>query len=217
MTPRDIALAEQLAEAAGDAIRPFFRAKFDQEAKSDATFVTEADRAAMAAGQGLLVGRPVPEVRLRIDSDEVLVAGDHVNRGYLDPARDAETKRVEEGVIWHRTGDAGRLDATGRLWLWGRVGRGVARPEGPLYPFAVEVAARSWPGVRASALLADGPRAVLAVAGEARHLPDWQAAARAFGVDRVVPVPALPMDRRHRSKVDRTALARQVLGPDAQG
>jgi len=49
MTPKDIALAEQLAEAAGEAIRPFFRAKFDQEAKSDSTFVTEADRAAEAA------------------------------------------------------------------------------------------------------------------------------------------------------------------------
>ncbi|SIN60623.1 histidinol-phosphatase, inositol monophosphatase family [Parasphingorhabdus marina DSM 22363] len=49
MTPKDISLAEQLAEAAGEAIRPFFRAKFDQEAKSDSTFVTEADRAAEAA------------------------------------------------------------------------------------------------------------------------------------------------------------------------
>ncbi|GAB5487471.1 MAG: histidinol-phosphatase [Parasphingorhabdus sp.] len=49
MTPKDIALAEKLAEAAGEAIRPFFRAKFDQEAKSDSTFVTEADRAAEAA------------------------------------------------------------------------------------------------------------------------------------------------------------------------
>lgn len=49
MTPKDIALAEKLADAAGAAIRPFFRAKFDQEAKSDSTFVTEADRAAEAA------------------------------------------------------------------------------------------------------------------------------------------------------------------------
>lgn len=49
MTPKDIALAEQLADAAGEAIRPFFRAKFDQEAKSDSTPVTEADRAAESA------------------------------------------------------------------------------------------------------------------------------------------------------------------------
>lgn len=49
MTPKDITLAEQLADAAGEAIRPFFRARFDQEAKSDSTPVTEADRAAEAA------------------------------------------------------------------------------------------------------------------------------------------------------------------------
>ena len=54
MTPKDIALSERLAEAAGDAIRPLFRAKFDQESKSDSTPVTEADRAAEAAMRSIL-------------------------------------------------------------------------------------------------------------------------------------------------------------------
>lgn len=49
MTPKDIALAEKLAEAAGKAIRPLFRTNFDQETKGDTTPVTEADRAAEAA------------------------------------------------------------------------------------------------------------------------------------------------------------------------
>lgn len=49
MTPKDIALAERLAVAAGEAIRPFFRARFDQETKADSSPVTEADRAAEAA------------------------------------------------------------------------------------------------------------------------------------------------------------------------
>ncbi|MEO9599238.1 histidinol-phosphatase [Parasphingorhabdus sp.] len=54
MTPKDVDLAQRLAEAAGEAIRPFFRAKFDQEAKSDSTFVTEADRAAEAAMRAII-------------------------------------------------------------------------------------------------------------------------------------------------------------------
>ena len=54
MTPKDIDLAQKLAEAAGEAIRPFFRAKFDQEAKTDSTFVTEADRAAEAAMRAII-------------------------------------------------------------------------------------------------------------------------------------------------------------------
>ena len=54
MTPADIALANRLADAAGEAIRPFFRAEFSHEAKQDASPVTEADRAAEAAIRRIL-------------------------------------------------------------------------------------------------------------------------------------------------------------------
>jgi inositol-phosphate phosphatase / L-galactose 1-phosphate phosphatase / histidinol-phosphatase len=54
MTPADIALANRLAEAAGNAIRPFFRADFAHEAKADSSPVTEADRAAEAAIRRIL-------------------------------------------------------------------------------------------------------------------------------------------------------------------
>jgi inositol-phosphate phosphatase / L-galactose 1-phosphate phosphatase / histidinol-phosphatase len=43
---QDIALAHRLADAAGAAIRPFFRGTFDLEMKSDSSPVTQADRAA---------------------------------------------------------------------------------------------------------------------------------------------------------------------------
>lgn len=45
----DIALAHALADAAGAAIRPYFRAAFQQEQKADASPVTQADREAEAA------------------------------------------------------------------------------------------------------------------------------------------------------------------------
>jgi histidinol phosphatase-like enzyme (inositol monophosphatase family) len=50
----DIALAHRLADVAGAAIRPFFRASYAHEAKADASPVTEADRAAEAAMRRLL-------------------------------------------------------------------------------------------------------------------------------------------------------------------
>ena len=50
----DLALAHRLADAAGAAIRPFFRARYAMEAKADATPVTEADRAAEAAIRAIL-------------------------------------------------------------------------------------------------------------------------------------------------------------------
>jgi inositol-phosphate phosphatase/L-galactose 1-phosphate phosphatase/histidinol-phosphatase len=59
MNDQDIALARRLADAAGAAIRPFFRARYTIEAKADASPVTQADRAAEAAMRALLeVERP---------------------------------------------------------------------------------------------------------------------------------------------------------------
>ena len=55
MTTRDdLALAHRLADAAATAIRPFFRARYDMEFKSDKSPVTEADRAAEAAIRAIL-------------------------------------------------------------------------------------------------------------------------------------------------------------------
>jgi len=54
MTDDDIALANRLADAAGEAIRPFFRARFMLETKADKSPVTEADRAAEAAIRAIL-------------------------------------------------------------------------------------------------------------------------------------------------------------------
>lgn len=54
MTDDDIDLIARLADAAGEAIRPFFRARFTIETKPDASPVTQADRAAEAAIRAIL-------------------------------------------------------------------------------------------------------------------------------------------------------------------
>ena len=54
MTPADVLLANRLANSAGAAIRPFFRAAFSFESKTDASPVTEADRAAEVAIRAIL-------------------------------------------------------------------------------------------------------------------------------------------------------------------
>jgi inositol-phosphate phosphatase / L-galactose 1-phosphate phosphatase / histidinol-phosphatase len=50
----DLALAHRLADAAGAAIRPYFRAEFGLELKADQTPVTLADRAAEAAMRNII-------------------------------------------------------------------------------------------------------------------------------------------------------------------
>jgi long-chain acyl-CoA synthetase len=64
------------------------------------------------------VGRPLRDVEVRIAGDgEVLTRGRHVMLGYYkDPAATSET--LHEG--WLHTGDLGRLDADGFLYLTGR-------------------------------------------------------------------------------------------------
>jgi fructose-1,6-bisphosphatase/inositol monophosphatase family enzyme len=50
----DLSLAHALADAAGAAIRPFFRAPYQIDSKEDASPVTEADRAAELAMRALI-------------------------------------------------------------------------------------------------------------------------------------------------------------------
>lgn len=152
----------------------------------------------METGGGLLAGAPVPQTQTRIIDDEIVVTGDHVNKGYLHGHGDAENKLMIDGQIWHRTGDAGRLDADGRLWLRGRLS---AKINGH-FPFEIEVAARSWPGVKAAALLPYNGQAVLAIAGDVQSRTIWEENAARIGTIKIVAVKDIPLDKRHRSKID---------------
>jgi acyl-coenzyme A synthetase/AMP-(fatty) acid ligase len=166
--------------------------------------IADADWSAMATGSGLLAGPPVPEIAAEIIGDEIQVSGPHVNRGYLDPAHDQTTKVRRHGRLWHRTGDAGRFDDQGRLWLLGR--REAAH--GALFPFAVETAALSWPGVTQAALLAGPAGGELFLAGQRLDRTDLQRRAAALGDLHIRIMPAIPLDRRHNAKVDYAALRR---------
>ncbi len=152
----------------------------------------------MSEGRGLLAGAPVRQTAVKIIDDEIVVTGDHVNKGYLDGAGDEENKVHIEGQIWHRTGDAGAMDSAGNLWLKGR----RSAKAGDVYPFEAEVAARSWPGVEQAALLPGSDPPMLAIEGREPSAGAWQARAEGLGGLQVRQVAEVPLDRRHRSKVD---------------
>ncbi|WP_236207085.1 AMP-dependent synthetase/ligase [Pseudomonas tohonis] len=79
-------------------------------------FLTSNEAGLAKAGS---VGRPLPGVEVRIaDDGEVLVRGPQVFKGYFQqPEKTAEAFTLDG---WLRTGDLGRLDAAGHLWLTGR-------------------------------------------------------------------------------------------------
>lgn len=196
--------------------------------------ISQEDRERMRNGGGLLTGRPVAEVELRVLPNrfgrplgkmtleafaadclppetvgEIVVTGEHVLKGYLDGVGDETTKFTVGNVVWHRTGDAGKLDGEGRLWLLGRAEAAVRDTQGELYPFAVEVASREVRGVVRSALLQIGGKRVLALEGDADPTAVKETLAWAK-LDEVRKVKIIPLDKRHNAKVDYPALRKQL-------
>jgi acyl-CoA synthetase (AMP-forming)/AMP-acid ligase II len=52
---------------------------------------------------------------------EIVVTGPHIVTNYTNnPAAEAATKVNVNGIVWHRTGDAGRVNENGALYYLGR-------------------------------------------------------------------------------------------------
>jgi acyl-CoA synthetase (AMP-forming)/AMP-acid ligase II len=198
--------------------------------------ISSDDSAAMLCGRGLLAGRPVPSVALRVTPDrwgtaigpftqsafnasclpadvagEIVVSGEHVLSGYVNGHGDSETKFDVGAVRWHRTGDAGYLDDRGRLWLLGRCAARIEDARGTLYPFSVDHIAARHPGIRRAAVVAHRGKRVLAVEMAGRSKPpaplDALLASLAFAnVDELRVLKRLPVDKRHNAKVDYPSL-----------
>jgi acyl-CoA synthetase (AMP-forming)/AMP-acid ligase II len=203
------------------------------------------DLDATGAAEGVCVGRPVAGITLRLiraddapvvlgasgwdaiecapgEIGEIVVTGEHVLAGYLnDPDAEARTKIRDGARTWHRTGDGGRLDSLGRLWLLGRVKERVIRDGGTWWPLPAEVRALRVPGVRHAAYLGLGlvrgsQRAVLVVETDESPSVELAAACR----DKIAPWPIdelrvlrqIPRDPRHASKTDVESLRRLVTG-----
>jgi acyl-CoA synthetase (AMP-forming)/AMP-acid ligase II len=198
--------------------------------------ISSEDFSDMERGKGLLTGRPVSSISLRVirgqwgtpisaldartfeslfvtrgEPGEIVVSGAHVLPGYLKGEGDSETKFEVDGVRWHRTGDLGYTDMAGRLWLLGRWNGKIQDARGTLYPFAVECAAMQTPAIRRAALAAINGRRVLAI--EAEELVSPEAILRSLGwaqLDQVVRLDHIPVDKRHNAKVDYVALTRKL-------
>ena len=152
---------------------------------------------------------------------EVVVTGEHVLPGYLDDPEAERAHKVRDGArVWHRTGDAARRDALGRLWLMGRLQQRVRRSGSTWWPAPAELRALTVPGVRHAAYFGErddtlGERAVLCVEHlEGRLTADAEARLRAVvapaPVDELRVLRRIPRDPRHASKTDLGAL-RQML------
>jgi olefin beta-lactone synthetase len=125
-------------------------------------------------GKGTCVGRPLPGIDIRIIKiteealpelqhhhflevgkiGEILVSGDVVTKAYdnnIDATRKAKT--TYENRFWHRMGDAGYLDAKGRLWFCGRTAHRVCSASGVKFSVQCEAIVNNHPDIFRSALV----------------------------------------------------------------
>lgn len=151
---------------------------------------------------------------------EIIVSGEHVLRGYLGGLGDEETKICVGEAVWHRTGDAGWLDRDGRLWLLGRCAEKLAAFSGEegvprealRYPFGIECALREMFPERRMAAVDWKMWRVLVVGGGrgSEELESIRFHAARLGMEHVLVMDELPLDRRHQAKVDYVALRERL-------
>ncbi|MBI4818814.1 MAG: AMP-binding protein [Deltaproteobacteria bacterium] len=206
---------------------------------------------ATAAGAGTCVGRvlSVNEVRIiRITEEivrefadtevlgpneigEIVVRGPTSTRAYFGDQPATERSKIHDGAnVWHRMGDVGYLDESGRLWFCGRKSHRVETSNGVLFS-RVEAIFERHPRVYRAALVGVGPRGaqkpVLVVECESGQRPKSKPELDDFcrelldlakssplsqSIDTFLTHPGLPVDVRHNAKIKR-----ELLGPWAAG
>ncbi|MCW5828232.1 MAG: AMP-binding protein [Deltaproteobacteria bacterium] len=196
-------------------------------------------------GAGICVGRPFDGTDLMIirivdgplesmdaaeilgpgETGEILIRGAHVSPAYFRDLDSTRKNKIPDGQggVWHRIGDAGYLDAQGRLWYCGRAGQRVKAAGGPLFSLQCEPIFDTHPKVRRSGLVgvAVNGQEIPVICVELKagfhrdELPEIRKELLDLAARHPVTRPIrqvlfkrrLPVDPRHNSKIERPALA----------
>lgn len=102
-------------------------------------------------GPELVIRRPSGEAAATGEEGEVVVRGPQVSPGYLAAAADDAAVFAADGF---HTGDLGRLDADGHLWLLGRLKDVINRGGEKISPAEIEAALLSLGGIADAAAFA---------------------------------------------------------------
>jgi acyl-CoA synthetase (AMP-forming)/AMP-acid ligase II len=195
-------------------------------------------------GRGVCIGRPVRSITLAIipicdtpiahwsdalplpawETGEIVVRGPQVSSAYLNrPEATRLAKIPDPGGVWHRMGDVGYLDASGRVWFCGRKSHRVVTAKETLFTIPVEGVFNTHPKVFRTALVSVNKRGhvqpALCVELESRSSKSEQELIRrelleigsawphTSGISEILFHPAFPVDIRHNAKIFREKLA----------
>jgi acyl-CoA synthetase (AMP-forming)/AMP-acid ligase II len=153
---------------------------------------------------------------------EFVVAGPWVTQSYYNRPEATRLAKIHDGqTIWHRMGDVGYQDESGRLWFCGRKSQRVVTSKETLYTIPCEAVFNTHPAVYRTALVgvrrAGEQVPVLCVELEAGQRPSGEllqqlqairdAHAHTQAIRRFLFHPGFPVDIRHNSKIFRERLA----------
>ena len=176
--------------------------------------ITEEDIENMKNGDGLLAGKIVNEIELKIEElektpeknkiseikGEILVRGENVVDGYLNIEKNSDEN-------WHRTGDMGYINKKGQLILLGRVKGRIQIEENIYYPFTVETAFSFCKNLKKSVLTSKNNKLYLFAErkpefkGNLSEDSEIKELKEKFGIFKIIET-KIPMDKRHNSKTD---------------
>jgi len=153
------------------------------------------------------------------DIGELIVCGPHVCGEYCNDIQATKMNKIQglDGKVWHRTGDLGFVDDKNRLWIVGRVHNVIERKHVTLYSYRPEMLLGELEFVRQAAFIGlkdneFGEKACAVISLTDGYSPEDRKtfvgeiqrtlADHNIPIDDVRIVTSIPMDPRHRSKVD---------------
>ncbi|HEY7307805.1 MAG TPA: fatty acid CoA ligase family protein [Gemmataceae bacterium] len=199
-----------------------------------------------AEGAGVCVGRPVEGMTIKIirisdepiptwsddlelptgDIGEIVVQGSVVTASYWNRPESTALAKIADpihGGFYHRMGDVGYLDASGRVWFCGRKSQRVVTANGTLFTIPCEGVFNAHPAVYRTALVGVARKSAiepaLCVEREKETLEpgDEQLRRELFAlgarhphtrpIQTILFHPSFPVDIRHNAKIFREKLA----------
>jgi acyl-CoA synthetase (AMP-forming)/AMP-acid ligase II len=137
---------------------------------------------------------------------EIVVAGPHVLKLYLNNKEAIiRNKIIVDGEVWHRTGDAGRLDESGDLYFYGLCKEIIFCGAKTYYPLLVSQAVRAFaPAKQAALLLLDDELTIVLECVKPIENGTLRAMLDKVGIGgaHVCYVEKIPTDPRHQTKID---------------
>lgn len=159
---------------------------------------------------------------------EIIVSGEHVCEKYFNNEEATKQTKIRDhqGKVWHRTGDLGRVDNEGNLWLVGRVHNAIQRAGDYHFPVRAEFVLKKSDKIKKAAYLGIedselGEKTIAVysikdefkeraeeVQKEAQELLEFNQ----IVFDKLVCIDDIPMDPRHHSKVEYGILRETLRG-----